>query len=876
MGQAIQQFRRAMSLRSDPGRLSLETGLTGTALWLTFLYLMQDGAVAADAEGVLSPDTRPGAGAAASTGTAPTAAFAGGGGGEGGARSGGEPGTATAGGARHGLAPGDPPGPESAAKGGLSLSGQATPAAMPATWVLEGPLSESRSQAAASSGLPWTGSPGAVRGQQRSVTSEPSDLPSDPASDPASDPPSDVPGDGSGRPVLASPVAPPAIPTLRVVVRSDASIVSRSVEGEAHSRHRQSLDAIRDAVIDLRDIRTPRVQVGSDRELTLLALSVLDDADLNLATHTTAMNRARLQLGPEANDIRLRVSDAIDLALVSGGLARGQVLQSLIGMLNSHLEDAGGGGTLELSSLGRLQFQSPVSAAKRQIGIDLLTQAMQDSAILLGDGDDRVLIASGFLDPQGGAPGLLITVPASAGPSETDASLQLRARALGLVNSRLEVGGGDDVVSIRTWLDQTSLDPTWPAVTQRIALLDSDVDLGEGDDRLSVEGAVTGSRIAAGPGTNRLDFDGAVTGSTLTLAADSSNAVGLGEGDDTLTLRLAGDAPAQLALAAAGGDDRIDAPLARLVGSIDGGGGFDTLVEAPGADGAAMGHPVVAVHLEDPGSGTIGSLHFISWENLFLGDGDDLVTVGATGRLNGMLEGSGGLDGLDYGAWQEPVVVDLGHGEASGILGGISGFETVRTGAGDDWIMTAAGTRHLETGAGDDRFELDLGSLEDGSGVGAPPLVVSGGEGRDRFVLAGMEAIRMRAQAHDRALPVLADLAWSPGGGIGLTDAIAWRLGGLLADRAGEPAPVDLTPSGLEGIGQPRLLPIAPLDQLVSGMGTRPAGMDQLAIATGDLGSRLVLLGSDRSVTAIAELPALRSLDAGSAAAAVPGGNAAA
>lgn len=835
MGQAIQQFRRAMSLRSDPGRLSLETGLTGTALWLTFLYLIQDGAMAAVAEGGLSPDTGSGARTTAGPGTAPTAGVAGGGAGETGVPIGGEPVSSTAGGARPGLVPADPSAPGSAAEPGLSLPGQGAAAALPTTWAPGGPLSGSGPLAAGDSGLPWSGSSlpatrAADRGEQ----------PGDPSD------PSDAPGDGPARAAVVSPGAPPEIPTFRVVVRSEESLVSRSVEGAAHSRYSHSLDAIRDTVIDLRDIRTPRVQVGSDRELTLLALSVLDDADLSLATHTTGLNRASLQLGPEANDILLRVSEAIDLALVAGGLARGQVLQSLIGMLNSRLEDAGGGGTLELSSLARFQLHSPVGAAKRQLGIDLLAQAMQDSAILLGDGDDRVLIASGFRDPQGGDPGLRITLPVAADPAATDASLQLRARALGLVNSRLQVGGGDDVVSIRTWLDQPWRELNWHALTERIALLDADVDLGEGDDQLSVEGAVTRSRIAAGPGTNRLDFDGPVTGTTLTLAADSGNAVGLGDGDDTLTLRLAGEAPAQLTLAAAGGDDRIDAPLARLSGFLGGGSGFDSLVEAAGNEGEARGEGVLAVHLEAPGSGTVGSLHFSGWENLFLGDGDALVTVGATGRLDGMLEGGGGRDELDYGAWREPVVVDLGRGEASGILGGIRGFETVRTGAGED------------------RFELDLGALEDRAGAGAPPLVVSGGEGRDRFVLAGMEAIRMRAQAHDRALPVLADLEWNPGGGIGLTDAIAWRLGGLLADRAGEPGAVELTPAGLEGIGQPRLLPIAPLDQLVSGMGTRPAGIDQLAIATGDLGSRLVLLGSDRSVTAIAELPALRSPDAGS------------
>lgn len=847
MGQAIQQLRRAMSLRSDPGRLSLETGLTGTALWLAFLYLMQDGAMAAAAGGGPSPETGPGPGAGATVGqgSAPTAGPDGGVGAEAGARAGGEPSSAAAGGARPGLAPADPSGPVSAGERGLSPPGQAAAAAMPNTSAQEGPLSGSRSQATDGSGLPWTGSPPAARGLQRSVASE------------SSDASGDATGDGPEQPLMATPMAPPQIPTFRVVVRSDDSIVTRSVEGEAESSYRQTLDAIRDAVIDLRDIRTPLVQVGSDRELTLLALSVLDDAGLTLESRTTGMSRASLQLGPEANDIVLRVSDAIDLALVAGGLARGQILQSLIGLLDSRLVDAGGGGTLELSSLARFQLHSPVSAAKRQLGIDLLAQAMQDSTILLGDGNDRVLIASGFRDPQGGTPGLRITLPLTGDPADADASVQLRARALGLVNSRLEVGGGDDVVSIRTWLDPASLDPTWPAVTERIALLDSDVDLGEGDDRLSVEGAVTGSRIAAGPGTNRLDFDGPVTGSTLTVAADSSNAVGLGEGDDTLSLHLAGEDPAQLRLAAAGGDDRIVAPLARLAGSLDGGAGFDTLVEEPGGE-EAVGGEGVAVHLEGPGSGTIGSLGFRGWENLSLGDGDALVSVAVTGRLDGVLDAGAGHDGLDYDAWRDAVVIDLGRGEASGILGGIRGFETLRTGAGED------------------RFELDLGALEDGAGLGAPPLVVSGGAGRDRFVLAGMDAIRMRAQDHDRALPVLADLEWSPGGGIGLTDAIAWRLGGLLADRATEPVPVDLTPAGLEGIGEPRLLPIAPLDQLVSGMGTRPTGVDQLAIATGDLGSRLVLLGSDRSVTAIAELPALRSPDAGSAAGAVPGASVAA
>ncbi|MCP9929371.1 hypothetical protein KBY82_01085 [Cyanobium sp. AMD-g] len=654
----------------------------------------------------------------------------------------------------------------------------------------------------------------------------------------------------------------PEIPGLRVVLRSDESLVSRSVEGVASTQYSNTLGAITDAVINLRNISTPQVQVGSDRELHLLALSVLNDAVLTLESRNTGLNRSALLLGPEANDIRLQVSDDIDLGLLAGGLARGQVLQSLIGMLDSRLQDAGGGGTLELISLAQFHLRAPEAPTKRQLGIDLLAQAMQDSAILMGDGSDRVTIASGFRSLDGTGPGLLLTLPA-ADAAESDGSLQLRARALGLVNSLLDTGGGDDQVSIATWLDGSL-----PAPSQAIALQDSTVVLGKGDDLLSVEGAVIGSRIALGSGTNGLVVAGPLNGSTVALAPESINAIRLGDGEDELTITLDAGPGAELMLDTAGGDDLILLPLADLSGSIDAGAGVDSLRNAPGDDDGmvvrAPQDPVLAVSLDGPGTGTIGSLRFSGLENLSLGDTGATVAVGALGSLEGRLEAGHGLDALDYAAWQEPVVVDLTSGEASGILGGITGFEAVRGGSGDDRMIAAAGTLSLEGGDGDDRFDLDL-SLLAGSGESvASALVVHGGEGRDRFVLAGMEAIRsLVAGGHDRPLPVLADLERSPGtvDGIGLTDGLSWRLSGILLGDAAAESMVDLTPAGLEGIGQPRLLPIAPLDELVRGMGSRSSGMDQLAIATGELSSRLVLLGSDRSVTAIAELPGLQSVN---------------
>ncbi|WP_216903139.1 hypothetical protein [Synechococcus sp. CCY 9618] len=433
------------------------------------------------------------------------------------------------------------------------------------------------------------------------------------------------------------------------------------------------------------------------------------------------------------------------------------------------------------------------------------------------------------------------------------------------MDSLLDVGGGDDQVSIATWLE-----PAWPvpleanlaagtddrdADLQKIALLDSVVILGDGDDQLSVDGAVIGSRLDLGSGSNGLQITGRLEDSSVALAPDSSNAIRLGDGDDGLTITLASGEQAVLHLDTAAGDDLILLPLEGLSGSIDGGAGHDTLRN--GSESAPL-----AVSLDGPGTGTLGALGFRNLETLFLGDGGSLVSVGAQGSLEGVLEAGSGVDGLDYAAWQEPVTVDLGRGEASGILGGILGFEEVRGGSGNDRLIAAADTVRLDGGEGDDEFDLDLSAPSTAWTSADPPLVVIGGLGRDRFVLAGMEAIRTMAAGSDGVLPVLADLAFSPdtGNGIGLTDLVSWRQGGVLLGGDGDGGVVDLTPAGLEGIGQPRLLPIAPLQQLVAGIGARTTGMDQLAIATGEMGSRLVLLGSDRSITAIADLPGLRSV----------------
>jgi len=107
-------------------------------------------------------------------------------------------------------------------------------------------------------------------------------------------------------------------------------------------------------------------------------------------------------------------------------------------------------------------------------------------------------------------------------------------------------------------------------------------------------------------------------------------------------------------------------------------------------------------------------------------------------------------------------------------------------------------------------------------------------------------------------LPSLADLVLSngPRGELLLSDRLAWQRSGILAGIGGSEAPLELSPSGLEGLGQARMLPIAPLEALLAGIG---AGPPQLAIATGPAASELVLLGGAAGSVGLASLPALQT-----------------
>ena len=881
-----------MSLRHDSGRLSLESVLSGTALGLALLYLINDMGAAARPAGAGQPAASPGP------------------------FGGGDRATAGAGSrARHGGAEGtalEIQGP-TRARLPASSAGVRGDRLVPSGGLMSGALLQAPVELAdaGNQGQPFAPGPGngpATPAGSIGTVPQPGGAETaipieshghlnhaDPISLRAAPPPlgggtalpsrtwADLGGadlSGADPLVYAEPTASPqlavrpildpdpVLPGLRVVLRSSEGMVSRAVEGAASTDYRRTLGAITDVAIDLREQETPQVLVSSDSQLHLLALSLLGDATLTLASDNTVLDRATLLLGSEVNTISIALYTTIDAALIAGMAGRSQIQQSLIALRDSLLQDSGPGGSLAISSLSRFLLKAPGGGLNHQLGIDLLAEAMNNSSILLGDGNDRVTLTSGFRDLAGSGPGLLIDIPSAAG-SPNGQSVQLRARAIGLENSKLDTGGGNDQVSIQTWLDSAAAGlATASTELGRIALLHSSVRLGAGNDQLDLEGAVLDSRLDLGSGDNRLSIDGAVQQSAVLLGPDSRNQITLwGDTNNSLSLALAPGDRASVTLLAGAGDDRLEAPLERLAGSIDGGGGRNAL-EASGdspleaseaAPQGAAGDPL-RVSLEAPGAGTVSSLEFRRIDRLRVAAKEVRVSVAATAELSGALEAAGpnpaeGHATIDYSAWHAPVLVNLGLGTASGILGGIRGFQEVIGGSGDDQLTAGATTSRLDGGPGQDTIELNLATNRPGSEI-------FGGHGRDTFVLSGLEAIQAGSTAGERALPpltALADLSLetTASGGIGLTDTLQWRQQGIHTAPGGAAKTITLTSSGLEGLGRAELLPIAPLAQLLAGMASIPLAGQQLAIAAGTDHSSLLLLRSDRSYSTIADLPSL-------------------
>jgi hypothetical protein len=216
--------------------------------------------------------------------------------------------------------------------------------------------------------------------------------------------------------------------------------------------------------------------------------------------------------------------------------------------------------------------------------------------------------------------------------------------------------------------------------------------------------------------------------------------------------------------------------------------------------------------------------------------------------LTGKLLGGAGLDRLEFHNWSLPVTVDLDLGSSTAISGGVpgslQGFEKVIGGSGNDVLVSSGAFMGIDGGLGDDvmylRWTPWLSSNEQG-------IQMNGGPGKDLFVFSGLDGEKPSRWDGKSGLPNLTDfdLSYDNTRGIGLTDRIGVLQTTLAADGSQKQLFTELTPSGLTGVGNVKLLPIAPIEQLVSGM---TDNTKQLAISFDPLSNRLpdlVMLGSN-------------------------------
>ena len=587
-------------------------------------------------------------------------------------------------------------------------------------------------------------------------------------------------------------VSPAEEPPLVVIwVLDQESITARSVQGDAQVSVDREQTGLADSRLLIATSGGRLLQLESLRRIDGLALSVLDRAGWTQQGGNQAVDNSLILGNSGSGSYWIEAADLLSADLRGSGISPLRLSDSVSGLRRSALIDPAGADRLTITAGLRLslgnraaaavmvpsqpaaetsaetsaepsaetsaQSSAEISAGQSSIAgqapfqLRLLSTALDDSTVQLGDGDNLVTITSSvdtrvepspFAEPLPSSDPSRATLASWAGTAPSGwPSSSLGGRAVGLNGSRLDSGGGGDQISIQA------------SGTEAVALQDSQVLLGSGDDRLLLNGDGRQSLIDGGPGLNRIEVNGRLEGMTLQLHPDGRDILQLDGASDSLLVQGSGD----LQLSAGGGEDCIRLAGA-ATGTVDGGAGDDRLEVNP-----LLGRP--------------GSL------TLRGGSGRDLFVLSGLAPL--------------LGAEPEPAAAVA------------------------------------------DQPSQPVGTIG---------FVPAGGEAMGLSLARGPGAATL-------CLPDL-KLEVSRGGVPRLSDRLALDLTGRLGSAIPSGSDlVELALSGVEGLGVMGLLPIAPLQTLLSGIGTGPA---QLAIALGADGSDLMLLRSPSSHVDLASLPAIR------------------
>lgn len=567
-----------------------------------------------------------------------------------------------------------------------------------------------------------------------------------------------------------------AIPQpMLVLVQLNQEVNSRSVDGLAQTMHQASQIGVVDDFLDMRTADNPGWQLISDQILRSFAFSVFDNAEIKHYSDNTGLLNSIVLRGDGTGSAVIRALESLELGLFAPGMLSADVVSRLVGMQSSQFRDSDGADSFELEVSKQLSFSDGGIADGLHLNFVLLSEAMVDSVVLLGSGNDFITVSSGIKDLNFSIDALRQLLP-----DDYRWNFNLQARSLGLDHSVLDCGAGDDQVLIDTYLN-TDLNrdlgialgyPSTTVQLDRIGLLNSTVYLGAGNDNLRVTAPVLNSIVDLGTDTNTVVFNAELRDSIIVMGEGSINKVTLGDSDNYAVL----DGGGQLILSGGAGDDWLELSTAPLAGELDGHGGINTLLASSTPDS-----PASFLTLTGKDQGQLDGLNFKNFQNIVMGDGDDSLF-------------------LQWSPWLTPAT---------------------------------------------------------------EPLKLSGGLGNDLFVFNGLGQAPAKGWDQRSGIPILVDLEQTKleKGGIGLSDRLAWVRQELLADGSSHDVLQQLTPSGLDGLGDVKLLPIAPLADLLAGIAEPSLFTSaQLAIGTTDSGAELLLLNSQGSSQLVADLPGFNQL----------------
>ncbi|MEK1888404.1 MAG: cadherin-like domain-containing protein [Phyllobacterium sp.] len=281
-------------------------------------------------------------------------------------------------------------------------------------------------------------------------------------------------------------------------------------------------------------------------------------------------------------------------------------------------------------------------------------------------------------------------------------------------NDRLDGGAGNDII-----LGQAGADIVDGGLGDDFLSGGSDEDVvrgGDGTDTVAGDSDAAADIYDGGAQIDTLDYSAVLYASSIDLNEGIASSSEIGT--DTIS-------NFEILLAGAGQDEIQGSDTAE---EIHGNGGDDVIDGAGGADIIAGGEG--NDHLRD-GAGA----------DTVTGDGGNDTVTAATDGAGDAFDGGDGLDTLDYSAALLSVVIDLVAESASGAAIGtdsVTGFEVIKSGAGDDQITGSDiserifgndGNDVMAGGAGADT--LDGGAGNDVIADGAGSDCVSAGPGDD-------------------------------------------------------------------------------------------------------------------------------------------------